>query len=153
MKRKKNSYSAQLEQRLRKNQSLNVRPANDKIKPVSNPGGYARVLNGLYLDDRRYAGEVERESYPPNVRWTLVRNFFDFMDAIEKQKFDIVSFDYDLGPGDINGRTCLERFVDHCRKSKHWPEKVVMHSGDDHIAGRMKIWYDDQKIRFEDETE
>lgn len=49
----------------------------------------------IYLDDKRNPADT----YPDSGEWTVVRNYWEFMDllAVRGGDFSVVSFDHDLG--------------------------------------------------------
>lgn len=73
----------------------------------------------LFLDDVRHPDHVTWVKIPHNVEWTIVRNFNEFKDAVEKNGIPaFVSFDHDLGEdyGSCDMKTgmdCLKWLVTH----------------------------------------
>lgn len=55
-------------------------------------------MKGLFLDDERLPNQVEEWiafNYL-DFEWQIVRNYDDFVKAVEEEEFDYISFDHDL---------------------------------------------------------
>lgn len=55
------------------------------------------LKKGLYCDDYRVPDDVHWINFDySHIHWTIVRNYQDFVRAIEEEDFDVISFDHDL---------------------------------------------------------
>jgi hypothetical protein len=103
----------------------------------------------LYLDDLRVPsmsnsdGRGLGSAYSPTNKWTIVRDYFEFVDVI-KNNFDeinLVSFDHDLAcykdGKEYTGKDAANFLIDYCLDNdKKFPNWFV-HS--DNTAGKSNI--------------
>lgn len=55
------------------------------------------TLYGLFLDDERTPQQATWMKYPENVEWSIARNSKEFLANVSSFKWDLISFDNDLG--------------------------------------------------------
>lgn len=103
----------------------------------------------LYLDDIRFPKMSHNktkglgENYSDKKNWNIVRDYFEFVDAIQN-KFDeieIISFDHDLAcyqdKKEYNGLDCVRYVIDYCiDNNKKFPSWYV-HS--DNVVGKKNM--------------
>lgn len=78
-------------------------------------------MQGIFLDDERNPEDVTWISYPAEIQWNVVRNFSDFVHAVDSLVMTshpvMISFDHDLGDVPFSGMTCMKHLVqsiEHC---------------------------------------
>lgn len=86
----------------------------------------------IFLDDERNHGDVFWVNYnlilkTDRVRWVTVRNYSEFIEAIQKNVVDMISFDHDLGIGKT-GYDCLKRLIEVCEASRLEIPTCVFHT-------------------------
>jgi hypothetical protein len=90
-------------------------------------------VKGLFLDDIRDPSTPNRGiCYPEGVEWEVVRNSRAFVEKIESEEYDIISFDHYLSSDDpSNGEECFKHFIFEsvCGDKTVLP-KIVFHTAD-----------------------
>jgi hypothetical protein len=99
-------------------------------------------LKKLYLDDIRN---------PKSEGWTIVRNFEDFVDYINKNGLpDEISFDHDLGEDVKTGYDCAKWLCEYCWMNGIPIPPYNVHSanpvGRDNIIGTLKSY--EKKLNY-----
>jgi hypothetical protein len=94
----------------------------------------------LLLDDERFAEDIYWIDFPYHEHEvTIVRNMFEFKHAITSQVWDVISFDNDLGPDQIEGYYLMQRmamlYMDE--KLGYWPEIIICHTMNDIARNNM----------------
>jgi hypothetical protein len=107
-------------------------------------------MKGLFCDDYRFPLEVDWIQFDySDCEWQIVRNYNDFVEAINQEKFDIISFDHDLDrtstfecvrcnthQSDFDyskvvektGRDCAEYLKEFCQKNNREIHHYLVHS-------------------------
>lgn len=85
----------------------------------------------LLLDDERVAEDIYWINFPYHRHEvTIVRNAAEFVAAITSQVWDVISFDNDLGPDEIEGYYLMKHmamlYMDE--KLGYWPEIIICHT-------------------------
>lgn len=99
-------------------------------------------MKKLYLDDIRN---------PKSEGWTIVRNFEDFVDYINKNGLpDEISFDHDLGEDVKTGYDCAKWLCEYCWMNGIPIPPYNVHSanpvGRDNIIGTLKSY--EKKLNY-----
>lgn len=98
---------------------------------------------GLFLDDERNPRDVTWIHYPPNVKWTIVRNSKDFLEKVSQESFDLVSFDHDIqdftkNGEEVTGYDLLKKYLEK------WDASCVFHTqnivGKDNMSKYYYNW-------------
>ena len=92
-------------------------------------------MKGLFLDDERYPKDATWMKYPEGVEWKVVRTFSHFVKCVNREHYDIISFDHDIQDfskgSELTGYDCLKAYCNfigfHGLKSEYLPE-VRVHS-------------------------
>lgn len=103
----------------------------------------------IFLDDKRVPnmshnnGKGLGASYSDESRWVIARDYFEFVDIIDKyfDEVKLVSFDHDLAcfrNGDeYTGKTAADYLINYCiDNNKKFPDWYV-HT--DNVSGRSNI--------------
>ncbi len=103
----------------------------------------------LYLDDKRVPSMSNSEgrglgsAYSSTNKWVIVRDYFEFVDAINNNfdDIDLISFDHDLAcykdGREYTGKDAANFLIDYCLdNNKKFPNWFV-HS--DNTAGKSNI--------------
>lgn len=99
----------------------------------------------LYLDDRRIPkmSHDSGKGLGSTFKWTIVRDYFQFIDLIDNHfdEIDLVSFDHDLGcfkdDQEFTGKTAVNYLINYCLdNNKKFPNWFV-HT--DNTCGRENI--------------
>lgn len=81
----------------------------------------------LFLDDERFPTDVTWVTYPVGSDFTIVRSYEEFIEAVQKDTYDIISFDHDLGAGKT-GYDCMKKLCEvHAVLLQELP-MAIMHS-------------------------
>lgn len=91
------------------------------------------MIKGLFLDDDRIVEDITWINYPENIMWTTVRTHYDFIIAIEKNDFDIVSFDHDIqsyndNDVEVTGYNLLKWCLDYLYETDRSIPEICIHS-------------------------
>lgn len=85
-----------------------------------------RVLKMLFLDDEPVRHETFAGCYEGHEIWHAY-NLIQFQKALDRcEHFDVVSFDYDLGPNE-NGHDCAMEMLQRL-PFERWPKVAWVHS-------------------------
>lgn len=72
-------------------------------------------MKGLFLDDERNPSDVTWVNYPTGIEWKVVRNFTEFVLAVQSYNFEVMSLDHDLQDfsrgSEMTGYDCIKYFV------------------------------------------
>lgn len=112
----------------------------------------------LFLDDLRFPKMSHNETkglgvkYSNTATWVIVRDYFEFVDYVEKN-FDnigLISFDHDLAcykdGVEYTGKTAVDFLVNYCldnnKEFPNWYVHTDNNSGRDNIIGRILNYID-----------
>ena len=103
----------------------------------------------IFLDDLRTprmshtAGKGLGLAYSSDGKWTIVRDYFQFMDLVDKHfdEIELVSFDHDIASFkdgvEFTGKTAADYLINYCLDhNKEFPDWYV-HT--DNVRGRTNI--------------
>ena len=94
----------------------------------------------LFLDDERFPADVTWVPYPTDSDFDVVRNYEEFIEAVQANEYDIISFDHDLGEGKT-GYDCLKKLCEvHSAILEPLP-MAVMHTENSVGAKNMSETY------------
>ena len=101
------------------------------------------MKNGLFLDDERVPSQVKWVELPKDVNWTIVRNFDEFVDAVQHNSFDVISFDHDLGDAKTKtGQDCVKWLVNYMFDLKlELIPKCYFHTKNPVGLGNMSVYW------------
>lgn len=102
-------------------------------------------MKGLFLDDTRNPEDVTWMIYPPNIQWTIVRTYDDFMIEVSCTNYDIITFDHDIQDffegKEYTGYDCL-KFLINMSDAYNTPlPKCLFHSKNPIGKENMKCYY------------
>jgi hypothetical protein len=111
----------------------------------------------IYLDDKRIPNMSHSDvkglgdAYSSNDKWIIVRDYFKFVDLIDKSfdKIELVSFDHDLScfkkvygvKEEFTGKTAVDYLINYCldnnKKFPNWYVHTDNTSGRGNIIGAI----------------
>jgi hypothetical protein len=112
----------------------------------------------VFLDDIRMPNMSHNESkglgteYSDKNKWIIVRDYFEFIDLVNKRfdDIDLVSFDHDLAcykdGVEYTGKTAADYLIDYCldhnKKFPNWYAHTDNTSGRQNIRGTILNYLD-----------
>ena len=120
----------------------------------------------IFLDDIRIPSMSHNVSkglgvdYSDKDKWVIVRDYFDFIDLVDKNfdKIDLISFDHDLAcykdGVEYTGKSAVDYLIDYCldnhKKFPDWYAHTDNTSGKRNIIGAILNFLD--KVEGKDIT-
>jgi hypothetical protein len=123
-------------------------------------------MKNIFLDDIRIPSMSHNVSkglgvdYSKKDKWIIVRDYFDFIDLVDKHfdKIDLISFDHDLAcykdGVEYTGKSAVDYLIDYCldnnKKFPDWYAHTDNTSGKRNIIGAVLNFLD--KVEGKDIT-